>query len=174
MKKSTVLIIFIVYLVSIVAIAFFGMKSKVFDEIKYVQSIDMRVEAEDPEMFIFKEAGYSSSGNKQYELRIDFNKAMIGNFETDEGITEARRYVALNFIPHVTYDTGDVADAKEEKIKYVLGSLGEEYQQKGYISLGERGELMCFREKSFRLYVEPESKGSYKAMVIIDVFVERF
>ena len=174
MKKSTLLVIVIVYLISIVVIAFFGMKSKVFDEIKYVKEIQMSVEAEDPNMFIFRENGFSSSGNKKYELKVNFNKAMIGNFETEDGITETRRYIALNFIPHVTYDTGDVADAKEESIKYVLGSAGEEYKDKGYISLSNRGELMCFREKSFRLYVEPESKGSYKAMVIIDVSIERF
>ena len=174
MKKSTILVIVIVYLVSIVAIAFFGMKSKVYDEIKYVKEIQMSVEAEDPEMFTFKEKAPSQSGNKQYELKINFNKAMLGNFETEDGITETRKYVALNFIPHVTYDTGDVADAKEEKIKYVLSSVGEDYMNKGYISLSNRGELMCFREKSFRLYVEPESKGSFKAMVIIDVYVERF
>lgn len=174
MKKSTILFIAIIYLVSIVSIAFFGMKSKVYDEIKYVKEIKMSVEAEDPEMFVFNENGYSSSGNRQYELTINFNKSMIANFETEDGIIESRKYVALNFIPHVTYDTGDVADAKEEKIRYVLGSTGEDYEKKGYIELSERGELMCFSEKSFRLYVEPESRGSFKAMVIIDVYVDRF
>ena len=37
MKKSTIIVILIVYLVSIVAIGFFGMAVKVYDEVKYVK-----------------------------------------------------------------------------------------------------------------------------------------
>ena len=61
-------------------------------------------------------------------------------------------------------------NAEEEGIVYRLEHT--ELQEEGKIDLTERGELMCFKNKTaFRIYVEPETKGSYRAAIIIDVYV---
>ena len=118
MKKSTILLIFIIYLASIVVIGFFGMASKVYDEIKYVQTIDVEVEAEKKEAYLFKSNGTSKNGNKMFNLYVFFDEADVGTFERENGFIEERKFVALTLIPHVTYDTGDVANAEEESIVY--------------------------------------------------------
>ena len=65
MKKSTTLLIFIIYLASIVVIGFFGMKIKVYDEVKYVKSIEMSVEAENRKMYTFAGLITKVRGNKR-------------------------------------------------------------------------------------------------------------
>ena len=169
MKKSTVLIIFIIYLASIVMIGFFGMATKVYDEIKYVSAIEMDVEAENEEMFSFKQIANTSQGNKQYQLIIKFDNALVGVFDRD-GVQEERKYIPLTLIPHVTYDTGDVANAEEESIVYRLSN--SELQDKEHVSLSSRGELFCFKKDiGFSIYVEPASKSGNEVGVIINVYV---
>jgi len=170
MKKSTILIIFIVYLVSIVAIGFFGTAVKVYDVILYVNKIEMSIRADDEKMYDFKEKGTNEQGNTMYELIVHFSKAVEVQYERDDGITEIRKCVHLTFMPKITYDSGDTANAEEEGIVYRLEHT--ELQEEGKIDLTERGELMCFKNKTaFRIYVEPETKGSYRAAIIIDVYV---
>lgn len=43
MKKSTIIIIIAIYLVSIVVISFLGIKVRVYDETKYVKEIQISV-----------------------------------------------------------------------------------------------------------------------------------
>ena len=170
MKKSTTLIIFIIYLVSIVAIGFFGMASKVYDEVKYVQSIDMTVRTDDDEAYRFKENGTTAQGNKRYQLMLYFDKAIDIKVDGENGGTEMRKALHLTFIPNITYDTGGTANAEEESIEYSISN--QSYVEKEYVSINKRGELMCFKNNiSFKIYVEPESKGSYSAGVVIDVYV---
>ncbi len=169
MKKSTILIIFIVYLVSIVAIGFFGTAVKVYDIILYVNKIEMSIRADDEKMYSFKEKGVSPQGNTMYELIVNFNEAVEIQYEREDGITEIRKCVHLTFIPKITYDSGETANAEEEGIVYRLDQT--ELQEQEKIKLSNRGELLCFKKCSFRIYVEPESKGSYRAGIIIDVYV---
>ena len=104
------------------------------------------------------------------EKEIYFDKAIDIRVERENGITEMRKCVHLTFIPDVTYDTGDTANAEEEGIVYSISN--ETYKQKEYVSLNDRGELMCFKNNiSFKIYVDPESKGSYTAGIVIDVYV---
>ena len=123
MKKSTILLIILIYLASIVVIGFFGMKIKVYDEIKYVKNIDMSVEAENENMFTFIDEGIdAATGNRAYKLIINFDNYLIGSFTRKNGITEERKYIPLTLIPYVTYDTGDVANSEEESIKYSISN----------------------------------------------------
>lgn len=171
MKKSTILIIFIIYLASIVAIGFFGMAAKVYNVNKYVNSIEITIEAEDEKMFNFYNEGLLE-GKKHYKIDVYYDKALTGEFENKLGIVEERKYIPLTIIPHVTYDTGDVANSEEESIVYVLAEEDMELQNKEYIKLTERGELTCFRvDTAFRIYVEPASSSSNDVGVIIDVYV---
>jgi len=169
MKKSTILLILIVYLASIVAIGFFGMASKVYDEIKYVKAIEMEVEAEKEESYLFQSAGTNKQGNKIYNLYVFFDQADVGAFERENGFVEERKFVALTLIPHVTYDTGDVANAEEESIVYRLNDTT--LQEKEHVNLEKNGMLYCFKETSFRVYVEPASQSSNDVAVIIDIYV---
>ena len=170
MKKSTVLVIVIVYLVSIVAIAFFGMKTKVYNEVKYVKEIDMDIRTDDESAYNFKQIGTNEQGNKLYQLIIDFSKSIDVKVERENGITEIRKCVHLTFIPNITYDTGDTANAEEESIVYSVSD--KSYVQKEYVSLNKRGELMCYRNNiSFQIFVTPESIGSSTAGIIINVYV---
>ena len=170
MKKSTTLIIFIIYLVSIVAIGFFGMASKVYDEINYVQAIDITVRTDDEESYRFKENGTTEQGNKRYQLMLYFNKAIDIKVEDENGNDEMRKALHITFIPNITYDTVDTANAEEEGIVYNISN--QQYIEKKYVSLNNRGELICFKNNiSFKIYVDPESKGSYAAGIVIDVYV---
>ena len=169
MKKSTILIIFIIYMASIVMIGFFGMASKVYDEIKYVTEIEMDAEAESEEMFTFKQLEDSAQGNKQYQLVVKFKNALTGSFEVD-GVQMERKYIPLTLIPHVTYDTGDVANAEEESIVYRISD--EKLIEKNQVSLSNRGELFCFKkDTAFIIYVDPATKSSNEVCVIINVYV---
>ena len=171
MKKSTILIILIVYVASIVAIGFFGMASKVYNVNKYVESIEISIEAENDKMFKFYNEGLLE-GKKHYKIDVYYSEALTGEFENKLGIMEERKYIPLTIIPHVTYDTGDVANTEEESIVYILSEENKALQEKEYIKLTERGELTCFRiDTAFRIYVEPASSSSNTVGVIIDVYV---
>lgn len=171
MKKSTILLIILIYLASIVVIGFFGMKIKVYDEIKYVKNIEMSVEAENENMFTFIDEGIDeATGNRAYKLVINFENYLIGSFTRKNGLTEERKYVPLTLIPYVTYDTGDVANSEEESIKYSISN--NVYIDKEYVSLSERGQLLCFKTGiAFIIYVEPASKGGNGTGAIISVYV---
>lgn len=171
MKKSTILIIFMIYLISIVAIGFFGIAVKASDEVLYVQSISMNVRADSKDMYSFKDTGKNSKKIQTYDLTIYFSQSVQIQYERENGITELRNCVFISLIPEVTYDTGDTANAEEESIIYRLADTS--YQEKELIHLNERGELMCFKKDiAFRIIVEPEKKGSFTSTVYIDVYVE--
>ena len=171
MKKSTAIIIFIIYLVSIVMIGFFGMKVKVYDIKKFVKSIEMTVESEDEKMFKFEKLGIDKdTENNLYKLTVYFDKALIGEFEVD-GVTETKKYIPLTLIPKVTYDTGDVADGRGESIKYSISNnliITEEYA-----SLTEFGVLTCYkRDVMFTINIDPESIGRFGSGAIIEVEIK--
>lgn len=171
MKKSTILIIFIIYLASIVVIGFFGMKIKVYDEIKYVKEINMQATAENEQMFNFVADGIdASTGNKKYILTVYFDYNIIRPIERNNGLIVNRECVPITLIPHVTYDTGDVANSEEESIKFSLSDAT--YEKREFVSLSERGLLMCFeRDLAFRIYIDPATKSGNGTGVIISVFV---
>lgn len=171
MKKSTILVILIVYLASIVIISFFGMRVKVYDEIKYVKSIEMSAEAENENMFTFRYIGIDpSSKNRLYQLDVHFDEALTGTFERASGIIEERRYVPLILMPKVIYDTGDVANMEEEGIKYSVSN--ESFFAKEYISLSAVGALICFRTSiAFVIYVNPSTRSGNGTGAIIHVYI---
>ncbi len=166
MKKSTIIVILIVYLVSIVAIGFFGMAVKVYDEVKYVKSIEMKTEAEREDMFVFETLGKDALGNNTYKLTINFEQQHLV-----DGQGEA--YLPLTLIPYVTYDTGDVA-GEEEKIKYTINSSVDlTATGLGYVDLQQTGQLICYKESfySFKIFVSPERSSANGTSAIIEVFV---
>ena len=163
MKKSTAIIIFRVYLASIVLIGFFGMSVKVYDIQKYVKEIEMSVEAEDSSMFKFEDLGKDSSKNNKYKLTIYFSQAILD--------TNEKECIPLNLIPKVTYKTGDV-NAKGESIKYSLNPEGEELENSGYFSLDDLGRLMVYQKRiSFDIYINPESVSGIGSGAVINVYV---
>ncbi|MBO4569695.1 MAG: hypothetical protein J5689_00560 [Clostridia bacterium] len=171
MKKSTVLIIFIVYVASIVLIGFFGMTVKVYDEIKYVKSIQMSVEAEDDDMFTFTYDGIDDyTKNPKYTLVVNFStKAISGTFLNELNEYETKNYLPLTFIPKVTYDTGDVA-GNAEAIKYTISN--EKLVESGKIVLEQNGTMMCFKSGvAFYVYVNPVSMSGSGTGANIHVFV---
>lgn len=175
MKKSTAIIIFIVYLASIVMIGFFGMRVKVYDVQKYVKKIEMNVEAEKEDMFSFEFLGVDDHSddpkvqptfNNLYKLTIYFDKALTGEFKVD-GVTETKRYAPLTLIPKVTYSTGVMG--KGESIKYSISK--PELIEKGDVELTEFGVLTCFRKTGFIIYVNPASISGVGTGAVIDVYV---
>lgn len=169
MKKSTALVILIIYLVSIVLIGFFGMAVKAYDLQKYIKSIEMSVEAENEAMFKFEYLGKdinedgTGSRNNEYRLIIYFNQAL---FDENE-----KAYLPLTLIPKVTYDTGDV-NAKGDSIEYSTNKEAEELQEKNYFELDERGILTVYKKRiTFDIYVNPASVGRIGSGAIIHVYV---
>ena len=173
MKKSTALVIFIIYMVSIVLIGFFGMAVKAYDLQKYITSIEMDVEAEDKEMFKFEYLGidlprendreYVASYNRIYKLTIYFDYALL-----DE---EGQMYLPLTLIPKVTYDTGDVG-AKGDTIKYSTNPEAEELIDAGNFTLDELGRLVIYKKKiTFDIFVNPASVAKIGSGAMIQVSV---
>ena len=147
------------------------MKIKVYDEIKYVKSIEMSVEAENKKMFFFEDIGIDQvTGNKKYKLTVNFDEHLVASFTRKNGTVEDRKYVPLSLIPYVTYDTGDVANSEEESIKYSISNTLLEDRE--LISLSVRGQLLCFKNNiAFMIYVNPASKAGNGKGAIISVYV---
>lgn len=169
MKKSTALVILIIYLVSIVLIGFFGMAVKAYDIQKYIKTIEMSVEAESEDMYKFEYLGKdiqedgSGTHNNKYKLTIYFSQALM---DEDEKL-----YLPLTLIPKITYDTGDV-NAKGDSIKYTTNKEAEELIENEYIDLDERGILTIYKRKiGFDIYVNPSSVGRIGSGAIIQVYV---
>lgn len=163
MKKSTIIIIFIIYLASIVLIGFFGMKVKVYDVQKYVQYIEMNVQAEKEEMFKLEYLGKDpTTHNNKYKLIIYFREAITVGDTT---------CVPLNLIPKVVYDKGEL-DAKGESINYSTNPEAEELKELNYFSLDELGRLIVYERRiSFDIFVNPNSISKIGSGAIINVFV---
>lgn len=165
MKKSTVLVIFIIYVVSIVVIGFFGMSVKVYDEIKYIKSIEMSVEAESDDMYTFTQNENDNNGNNIYTLILNFSKAIK---DADDKL-----FLPVNLIPKVIYESEDVADAKAESVKFTLSD--QFYSDKGFVSLSDNGTLICYDyDISFEIYIKPASRGRIGsgATVVVWIFAD--
>lgn len=164
MKKSTIIIILIVYLASIVVVGFFGMKVKVYDKVLYVKSIEMNVQAESKEMYQFVDLGIDAqTQNKSYSLTIYFTQNHLVDGTGQE-------YLPVILMPQITYDSGDVA-GETESIKYSITSKYNP-EEKGEASLSQKGELRCFKAgKAFTILVSPETSSLVGSSAIIKVFV---
>lgn len=164
MKKSTVIIILIVYLASIVVVGFFGMKVKVYDKIKYVQSIEMSAQAESADMYEFESLGIDpTTKNHKYALYIYFTEHHI----LDD---EARPYLPIILMPQVTYDTGDIA-GENEKIEYKLISRID-YEGQGKLALSRTGVLECYDSMMFfSILVQPVQSALVGSSAQIEVYV---
>ena len=168
MKKSTTILILIIYVASIVLVGFFGMSVKVYDEIKYVKQIAISVEAESEELYTLTKLDENDAvtGNPQYNLTIKYSS--YGNKTVDENDNQ---FVLLNIIPEVTYDTGDLA-GDTESIVFTLNNTGTKHVEKGNISLSEFGTLVCYKSMiAFQIYVNPAAKGGNGTGAIIIVYV---
>jgi len=173
MRKSTVLVIFIVYFASIILIGFFGMSLSVSDEVKYVKDIQLEVKSVYAEAYDFVQEEDNELGNKQYSLTVRFSYAEEVEEEIDHDgfiVIETRKYVALNFLPEVTYDTGDVENAAEEAIVY--GITNDKITEKGVAEIDEKGVLYCYKKDSaFIIRINPKSNSFNNTAIIVRVFV---
>ena len=174
MKKSTILIIFIVYLASIAAIGFFGMRSKVYDEVKYVSAITVEAQVENENMRDFEDiTANPNSKKKEYLLTVYFDNAI----EYEAG----KFYVPISLTPYVVYDTGDVANSKEVSIVYygdknsqkdTDGNISYKKSNKTIATLTKYGSLSCFeKDTAFRITINPAKQGSSEVSVSITVIV---
>ena len=166
MKKSTAILIIIIYVASIILVGFFGMSVKVYDEIKYVKKIEISVEAESEKTYNFEYYGIDTkTENPKYILTVNFE-----DFATRD--ENDKLFVLLNLIPKVTYDTGDIAGSDAESIVYTLSSSGKNYVDKGYLTLNDYGTLVCYKSMiGFQIYVNPATKGGNGTGAIVQVYV---
>ena len=167
MKKSVIITILLVYLASIVIVGFFGISVKVYEVVKYVQSITMSVESNNAEAYEWVEDTSYTEGHK-YTLTIHFGEATEGPIDDGTGNIETKLYIGLNLIPQVTYTSGDLG--AEEPIEYKLSDGGQSYADDGYFSLSQYGVLMIYKELFFAsIYIEPQNYGSIKAGAVVDL-----
>lgn len=165
MKKSIIITILLVYLASIIIVGFFGISVKVYDVVKYVQSIEMSVEGSDPETYEWSE---DENKKHHYELIVHFANAVEGPIVDNEGNVENKLFIGLNLIPQVTYTSGDLG--AEEPIQYRLIDAGKQYVEDGYFSLSEYGTLMIFKEYFFTtIYIEPRNPGGINSTATVDL-----
>ena len=172
MRKSTIIVIFAIYILSILAISFFGMKVKIYNETKYVKAIEISVEAEDDSMFSLTSAGTNSNGDHIYYLVLKFNKSIQGEFPMKENpeVMVTKNFIRVSIIPHITYDSEDVANAREESITYKLGS--NEYDENEWLTLDETGFLTAFKNNIYSpVYIRPVQSGRVGTNAIIYVSV---
>ena len=173
MKKSTVLLIFMIYVASIVIIGFFGMRIKIYDEVKYINKIEISVEAEKSEMYeltLLPEKDKTTQ-NDVYNLKIYFTDyAEEGEFfDEGSGTNLTKKYLPISFIPKITYDTGEEG-ANVEGITYNISN--QKLIDNKSVELENNGTMICFKPKiSFYVYIDPVSKGRNGTGVIIHVFV---
>ncbi len=154
MKKSIVITILLVYVASIVIVGFFGIAVKVYDEVKYVQSITMSVESTNSESYTWEDISQPNSIHKYY-LEIDFSKAEEGMVEDKNGNLIDTKYLGFTFIPQITYMSGDVE--AENKIIYSMDSDDKKKQEKGYFTLNEYGVFTVFYAPfTIIVYVNPQ------------------
>ena len=142
MKKSIVITILLVYVASIVIVGFFGIAVKVYDEVKYVQSITMSVESDNDEAYTWTDTTKPDSKHT-YKMIIDFSKAEEGMVEDKDGNLINTKYIGFTFIPQITYMSGDVE--AENKIIYTLSDKDKNLQEKGYFTLNEYGVFTVFK-----------------------------
>ncbi len=163
MKKSTIIIILIVYLASIIVVGFFGMRVKVYDKVKYVQSIEVTAQAENKNMILWEANGLDDNLNHKYTLKILFTEhALIDQ--------DGNKYLPVIFMPQVTYDSGDIA-GETEKIKYEINSEFD-LEGSGQIVLSQRGELTCkAKTPAFEVIIRPVGTGLQGSQAIISVYV---
>ncbi len=164
MKKSTVIIILIVYLASIIVVGFFGMRVKVYDKVKYVKSIEVTAQAESEDMYSFESNGINpTTQNHQYTLKVYFTEHHLVD-------VDGKAYLPIIFMPQVTYDSGDIA-GEAEKIKYsIVSSI--DYVAQGRVALSQRGELNCFDSLfAFTVMISPETSSLVGAKAEIEVWV---
>ncbi len=167
MKKSIVITILLVYIASIIVVGFFGISVRVYDSVKYIQSITMSVEASDDSMFRWTDTS-PETGAHSYTLMIDFSKAQEGPVEDKDGNTITARFLSLTLIPKVTYKSGDIG--AEEKLEYVLAKDGIQKQENGDFTLSKYGVLTLFTAPvAFSIYIKPEQSGSVDAEAKITV-----
>lgn len=161
MKKSTALIIFVVYIVSIVMIGFLGMAVKAYDIQKYIEDVQMSVEAENENMFKWEYLGKTKEENN-YKLIIYLKNAT----QTENG----KPFIALTLIPRITYEDGEL-NAKGDGINYSVNPEAEEYRENGNFSLDKRGILKVNTKRlAFSICVKPKSiNGSEGANIEVHV-----
>lgn len=163
MNKSTIVIIFVVYIASIIAIGFFGMAIKVYDKIKYVKSIEIKIEAESHNFYDFTAIEKDSKGNNAYNLIVHFNYAQI------DPITN-KKYLPLSILPYVEYDSGDIA-SEEETLVYSINSSSD-LEELGYVKLESTGMLTCYQANlAFIIKVSPQKSSRNGSSAIINVYV---
>lgn len=174
MKKSIVVTILVIYVASIIIVGFFGMSVKVYDSIKYVQSITMSAEAGSEDMITFTDTS-PEQGKHTYTLNIYFAAAQHGPVEDKDGNIVEKDFISVTLIPKITYKTGDLG--AEESVVYTLSEQGEKYVEKGYFTLSKYGVLTIFGkdaetptlEKAFvtTIYINPEKSGDPDAGAVI-------
>lgn len=171
MKKSVVITIFIIYIASIIAIGFFGIKLKVYDEVKYVKEIKVSVETTNEDAIKMVDVGKNSStGNNEYKLYVDYTKFETRVVEKDGAMVE-EVYFSLSLIPQVTYDSGELASGKGEKIKYT--TLNQNYVDKGFFTLDEYGFVTIYRQNvlSFSVMISPENRASFGSSAKVTILL---
>ena len=162
MRKSTIAVILAIYVASIVAIGFYGISIKVYDKVKYVESIELKIEAENDNMYSFVSQGKSETGDNKYYLKIHFKSAHLVD-------GAGKEYLPISIVPYVTYDSGDVA-GNEEKIKFTLNS-SVDFVEKGKISF-DNGQLVCYdSEFVFYVTVSPEQVSKNGSSATVKIYV---
>lgn len=168
MKKSIIITILLVYLASIILVGFFGISVKVYDVVKYVQSIEMSVESNNPDAYDWQAEEYAGTGKHRYELTVHFSEATEGPVDDGEGNIETKMFIGLNLIPQVTYTSGDLG--AEEPIQYRLSDGGKSFVEEGYFTLSDYGVLMIYKELFYTtIYIEPQNYGSINAGAVIEL-----
>ena len=170
MNKSTAIIIFIIYLASIIIIGFFGMNIKAYDLQKYVKTIEIeRVEASEEGMISkFEEIPNTdpNSKDRKYYLEIDFSYAKPGPYDNGE-IKYDRNQLSMTLIPKITYTSDE--QGKGESIKYIIEDA--EIEKREEASLSRTGVLTCYKKNTFKIFVKPESisKNGSDAIIYVNI-----
>lgn len=166
MNKSVVITILLIYVASIIIVGFFGISVRVYDSVKYIDSITMDVQATDDSYYKFTDTS-PESGAHTYSLVVYFTNAQEGPVEDNDGNTVVTKFISLTLIPKVTYKSGELG--AEEKLKYVLPKDAIQKQEEGDFSLSQVGVLTLFKPVSFIIYITPESQSSADAEAQITV-----
>lgn len=144
MKKATIVAIFIIYLASIFLIGFFGMRVKVYGEVRYVTDVSVRVLSSNSDSFTQPEPEeVEDSTIKTYTMKVRMRYAENGSLD-------------IQLIPTFTFKDETSEEFKSSDIDIVLIDQG--YADEGWVEVLDGGKIR-FKEGglSISFYIKPKT-----------------
>ena len=168
MKKSTLIVILLIYFASIVIVGFFGIAVRVGEEIDYVQSIQVEIKTLNDDFVTIKGPTFDPIIGNKYTVIVDFKGASTVKNSLGEDV----KFFDISIIPTVTYISNkEVVNA--EGIEFSLSEQGEKYVQDKKIEVDNRGQIIFYEKvNAFSVTIHPASSSGAGTSAVVTIAVK--